>query len=144
MCNYVWLRGLCVIVWFTLTLNFWYLKLKNFLSMRLIFLILCYHARHLQQIHWSKLLCGMYGFTAKSSISRLNICQILMRYTIICTANHSYVFVCLFTLFLIISLLAISIMFGVMYIPPEMLWQASTFCYNFGLVFKAFSGLPFC
>ena len=28
----------------------------------------CYHARHLQQIHWSKLLCGMYGFTAKSSV----------------------------------------------------------------------------
>ena len=39
----------------------------------------CYHARHLQQIHWSKLLCGMYGFMAKSSVSRLNICQILMR-----------------------------------------------------------------
>ena len=30
----------------------------------------CYHARHLQQIHWSKLLCGMYGFTAKSSVPR--------------------------------------------------------------------------
>ena len=39
----------------------------------------CYHARHLQQFHWSKLLCGMYSFTAKSSIALLNICQILMR-----------------------------------------------------------------
>ena len=28
----------------------------------------CYHARHFQQIHWNKLLCGMYGFTAKSSL----------------------------------------------------------------------------
>jgi hypothetical protein len=44
------------------------------------FMILCYHARHLLQIHWSKLLCGMYGFMAKSSVSRLNICRILMRY----------------------------------------------------------------
>ena len=43
-------------------------------------LCLCYHARHLQKIHWSKLLCGIYGFTAKLSISRLNICQILMRW----------------------------------------------------------------
>ena len=39
----------------------------------------CYLARHLQQIHWSKLLCGMYGLTAKLSVARLNICQILMR-----------------------------------------------------------------
>ena len=29
---------------------------------------LCYHARHLQQIHLNKLFCGMYGFTAKSSV----------------------------------------------------------------------------
>ena len=36
-------------------------------------------ARHLQQIHWSKLFCGMYS-TAKLSISRFNICQILMRF----------------------------------------------------------------
>ena len=49
------------------------------------FFILCYHARHLQQIYWSKLLCGMYGFTAKSSIATLNICQILMRFTIFVT-----------------------------------------------------------
>ena len=27
-----------------------------------------YHTRYLQQIHWSKLLCGMYGFTAKSPV----------------------------------------------------------------------------
>ena len=40
---------------------------------------LCYLARHLQEIHWSKLVCGMYGLTAKSSIARLNIYQILMR-----------------------------------------------------------------
>ena len=39
----------------------------------------CYHARHLRQIHWSKLLSGMYGLTAKSSVATLNICQILMR-----------------------------------------------------------------
>ena len=31
--------------------------------------IFVYHARHLHQIHWSKLLCGMYGFTAKSSVT---------------------------------------------------------------------------
>ena len=29
----------------------------------------CYHARHLQQIHWTKLFCGMYGFTAKLSVA---------------------------------------------------------------------------
>ena len=28
-CNCVWLHWLCVILWFTLTLNFWYLKLKT-------------------------------------------------------------------------------------------------------------------
>ena len=39
----------------------------------------CYHARNLQEIHWNKLLCGMYGFTAKLSVPRLNICQILMK-----------------------------------------------------------------
>ena len=59
----VWL---CVIVWFTLTLNFWYLKLKNglvFFSENggWFFLILCYHAKHLQQIHWNKIFCTMYG-----------------------------------------------------------------------------------
>ena len=43
-------------------------------------MFLCYHARHLKQIHCSQLLWGMYGLTAKSSIARLNICQILMRY----------------------------------------------------------------
>ena len=42
-------------------------------------LCLCYHERHLQQIHWIKHLCGMYSFTGKLSIARLNICQILMR-----------------------------------------------------------------
>ena len=83
LCNCVWSRWLRVIVWFTLTLIFLYLKLKS--SHLLLwteadfFLILCYHARHLQQIPLSKLLCGMYGLTAKSSIARLNICQILMR-----------------------------------------------------------------
>ena len=40
-----------------------------------------FHTRHLQQIHWSKLLCWMYGFTAKSSISILDICKILMRFS---------------------------------------------------------------
>ena len=39
-------------------------------------LFLCYHTRHLQQ---NSLLCGMYGFTAKSSVATLKICQILMR-----------------------------------------------------------------
>ena len=34
--------------------------------------LLSYHARHFQQIHWSKLLCGMYGFTAKSSVATFN------------------------------------------------------------------------
>jgi hypothetical protein len=85
LCNCVWLRWLCVILWFTLTLNFWYIKLKTasfiFLRMEADFFILCYLARYLQHIHWSKLLCGMYGLTAKSSVSRLNICQILMRFT---------------------------------------------------------------
>ena len=42
------------------------------------FMILCYCASHLQQIHWSKLLCGMYGLTAKSSVATMNICQLLM------------------------------------------------------------------
>ena len=84
---FVWLCWFCVIVWFTLTLNFWYLKLKNILifSLRLeadFFLILCYHPRHLQQIHWSKLLCGMYGLMAKSSVAPLNILGLLMRFQI--------------------------------------------------------------
>ena len=75
---------IALIVWFTQTQNFLYLKLKMasfifLMKMPTFFLILCYHARHLQQIDWSKLLCGMYS-TAKSSISRLNICQILMRF----------------------------------------------------------------
>ena len=33
----------------------------------------------MQQIHWSKLLCWMHGFTPKSSISRLNILWLLIR-----------------------------------------------------------------
>ena len=43
-------------------------------------LCLCYHARHLQQIHRSKLLFGVYGFTANLSLATLDICQMLMRY----------------------------------------------------------------
>ena len=46
---FVRLCWLCVIVWFTLTLTFWYLKLKNwlffFLRLEADFFILCYHAR---------------------------------------------------------------------------------------------------
>ena len=49
--------------------------LINFLRMEAVFFILCYHARHLQQINWSKLLCGLM---AKLSLATLNICQILM------------------------------------------------------------------
>ena len=45
------------------------------------FLILCYHARHLQQIHWNKLLFWMYGLAVIASVPTLNICQILMRYS---------------------------------------------------------------
>ena len=36
----------------------------------------CYHARHLQQIHWSKLLCGMYGFT----VSQRFVENIILRF----------------------------------------------------------------
>ena len=50
----------------------------------------CYHARHLQQIHWSKPLCGMYGLTAKSSAPTLNICQILMRYHVCIIPNFIF------------------------------------------------------
>ena len=69
-------------------------KLKNdlrfcFEAKGWFFLILCYHARHLQQIHWSKLLCGMFGLTVKSSIAGLNICQILMRF--VCMLCNMYV-----------------------------------------------------
>ena len=41
--------------------NFGYLKLKNNLIFfwGWFFLILCYHTRHLQQIHWNKILCMM-------------------------------------------------------------------------------------
>ena len=75
---------LCLIVWFTLTLNFWYLKLKNGLIYfsedgGWFFLILCYHARHLQQIHWNTNLCRMYGLVLIASVATLNICQILTR-----------------------------------------------------------------
>ena len=77
---FVRLCWLCVIVWFTLTLNFWYLKLKNILiffwGWRVIFLIQCYQARHL---HWNKLLSWMYGLAVIVSVPKLNICQILMR-----------------------------------------------------------------
>ena len=51
----------------------------------------CYHARHLQQIHWSKLLCGMYGLTAKSSVPRLNICQLLMRLFWVANVWHCFI-----------------------------------------------------
>ena len=34
-----------------------------------------------------KLLCGMYGLTAKSSVARLNICQILMRSHLMSSLN---------------------------------------------------------
>ena len=36
--------------------------------------------RHLQEIHWSKLLCGMFGFSAKSSVTTLNILQLSIRF----------------------------------------------------------------
>ena len=42
----------------------------------------CHHARHLRQIHRSKFFGGMYGFSAKSSIPRLNILGFLIRYNI--------------------------------------------------------------
>ena len=51
----------------------------------------CYHAKHLQQIHWSKLLCGMYGLTAKSSVPRLNICQLLMRLFWVANVWHCFI-----------------------------------------------------
>ena len=56
----------CLILWFTLTLNFWYLKVKKkkklifFLWLEAVF-ILCYPASHLQQIHWNENFCRMYG-----------------------------------------------------------------------------------
>ena len=53
-------------------------------------LCLCYQSRYLQQIHWSKLLCGMYGFTAKWSIPTLNICQILMRFRNVITNQKNW------------------------------------------------------
>ena len=81
LCHCVWL---CLIVWFTLTLNFWYLKLKKhlifFLRLEAVFFgpILSL-TRHLQQIHWIENFCRMYGLAVIASVSRLNICQILMR-----------------------------------------------------------------
>ena len=72
--NCVWL---CLIIWFILILNFLYLNKKPasfFSEVRgCFFLILCYHARHLQQIH-----CRIYGLVVIVCIARLNICQILM------------------------------------------------------------------
>ena len=78
----IYFLRLCVIVWFTLTLNFWYVKLKNGLIFFLwleadFFLIPCYHPKHLQQIHWNKIFCNMYGLgmmlTMKTSKLHLSI-----------------------------------------------------------------------
>ena len=44
----------------------------------------CYHARHLQQIQWSKLLCGMYGFTAKLSVPPSTTMSLINKINIYC------------------------------------------------------------
>ena len=44
-------------------------KTTSFLGWKLIFLILCYHARHLQQIYWNKFFCGMYGLAVMLSLA---------------------------------------------------------------------------
>ena len=48
----------------------------------LFFLILCYHTRHLEQIHWNENFCRMYGLAVIASVARLNICQILLKHQI--------------------------------------------------------------
>ena len=50
-----------------------------FLRLEAFFSILCYRARHLQQIHWNENFCRMYVLAVIASVARLNICQILMR-----------------------------------------------------------------
>ena len=55
-------------------------KLPPFFSeVRGCFFILCYHTKHLQQIHWIEKFCRMYGLAV--SVAKLNICQILMRFS---------------------------------------------------------------
>ena len=53
------------------------------------FLILCYHARHLQQIHLNENFCRMYSVGVIASVATLNICQILMR----CMCEGARIFV---------------------------------------------------
>ena len=50
-----------------------------FSKVRGCFFILCYHARHLQQIHSDENFCRMYVLSTIVSVATLNICQILMR-----------------------------------------------------------------
>ena len=92
----IYFLPLCLIVWFTLTPNFLYLKLKMasfFSEVRgWVFLVLCYHARHLQQIHWNENFCRMYGLAVIASIARLNICQILMRFLWVLVQSRKFTF----------------------------------------------------
>ena len=54
-------------------------KTKNRLMVEADFLVLCCHARHLQQIHQNENFCMMYGLAVIVSVVTLNICQILMK-----------------------------------------------------------------
>ena len=60
---------------------FWYeIEVSFFLRLEADFFVLsCYHARHLQQIHWNENFCRMFGLAVIASDAWLNICQILMR-----------------------------------------------------------------
>ena len=46
------------------------------------FLSPCHHARHLQQIHWFKIFCRMYGLAVMLTIPRSSTCLLLIRFFI--------------------------------------------------------------
>ena len=43
-------------------------------------MILCYHTKHLKQVHWNENFCRLYRLAKILSVARLNICQILIRW----------------------------------------------------------------
>ena len=77
-----WAEGWVKVPW--CALRFVFLASNSLHNLRgQMLLCQCYPTRHLQQIHWSTLLCGMCGFPANSSVATLNICHILMRYQLL-------------------------------------------------------------
>ena len=82
MCDCIWL---CAIVWFTLTLDFWYLKQKNglfFLRLEAVFLSYVITQGICNKFIEMNISVGCMVWPVIASVARLNICQILMRWSV--------------------------------------------------------------